>query len=137
MELNFKKIVLDYLDTTMYHDMNDWDKADVKAYTESTADGYELFIVTFDDQNPSINEDVHYYDSDLADTIMEHLDQGYSVYIDEYLYDDVYLDEQFEEYFSSNVENIVGANPESFTKEELVFVKLEYGIDDDEEEIED
>ena len=135
MELNFKKIVLDYLDTTMYHDMNDWDKADVKAYTESTADGYELFIVTFDDQNPSINEDVHYYDSDVADRVMENLEQGYSVYIDEYLYDDIYLDEQFEEYFSSFVDDIVSANPELFTKEELVFVKLEYGID--EEEIED
>lgn len=135
MELNYKKIVLGYLDTTMYHDMNDWDKADVKAYTESTADGYELFVVTFDDQNPSINEDVHYYDSDVADRVMEHLDQGYSVYIDEYLYDDVYLDDQFEEYFTSHVEDIVDANPESFTKEELVFVKLEYGID--EEEIED
>jgi len=135
MELNYKKIVLGYLDTTMYHDMNDWDKADVKAYTESTADGYELFVVTFDDQNPSINEDVHYYDSDVADRVMEHLDQGYSVYIDEYLYDDVYLDDQFEEYFMSHVEDIVSANPESFTKEELVFVKLEYGID--EEEIED
>jgi len=133
MELNFKKIVLGYLDTTMYHDMNDWDKADVKAYTESTADGYELFIVTFDDQNPSINEDVHYYDSDVADRVMEHLDQGYSVYIDEYLYDDVYLDDQFEEYFMSHVEDIVDANPESFTKEELVFVKSEYGIDEDEE----
>ncbi len=135
MVLNFKKIVLDYLDTTMYHDMNDWDKADVKAYTESTADGYELFIVTFDDQNPSINEDVHYYDSDVADRVMENLEQGYSVYIDEYLYDDIYLDEQFEEYFSSFVDDIVSANPELFTKEELVFVKLEYGID--EEEIED
>ena len=135
MELNFKKIVLGYLDTTMYHDMNDWDKADVKAYTESTADGYELFVVTFDDQNPSINEDVHYYDSDVADRVMEHLDQGYSVYMDEYLYDDVYLDDQFEEYFTSHVEDIVDANPESFTKEELVFVKLEYGVD--EEEIED
>ena len=76
-------------------------------YTESTADGYELFIVTFDDQNPSINEDVHYYDSDVADRVMENLEQGYSVYIDEYLYDDVYLDEQFEEYFASNVEDIV------------------------------
>jgi hypothetical protein len=135
MELNYKKIVLDYLDTTMYHDMNDWDKADVKAYTESTADGYELFVVTFDDQNPSINEDVHYYDSDVADRVMENLEQGYSVYIDEYLYDDVYLDEQFEEYFSSNVDDIVSDNPESFTKEELVFVKSEYGVD--EEEIED
>ena len=133
MELNYKKIVLGYLDTTMYHDMNDWDKADVKAYTESTADGYELFVVTFDDQNPSINEDVHYYDSDVADRVMEHLDQGYSVYMDEYLYDDVYLDEQFEEYFMSHVDDIVDANPESFTKEELVFVKLEYGIDEDEE----
>ena len=133
MELNYKKIVLDYLDTTMYHDMNDWDKADVKVYTESTADGYELFVVTFDDQNPSINEDVHYYDSDVADRVMENLDQGYSVYIDEYLYDDVYLDEQFEEYFMSHVDEIVSANPESFTKEELVFVKSEYGIDEDEE----
>ena len=133
MDIDFKKIVLDYLNTEMYHDMNDWDKADVKAYTESTADGYELFIVTFDDQHPSINEDVHYYDSDVADRVMEHLDQGYSVYIDEYLYDDVYLDDQFEEYFASNVENIISDDPESFTKEELAFVKSEYGIDEDEE----
>ena len=137
MDIDFKKIVLDYLNTEMYHDMNDWDKADVKAYTESTADGYELFIVTFNDQHPSINEDVHYYDVEVGDRVMENLEQGYSVYIDEYLYDDVYLDEQFEEYFSANVDDIVDANPESFTKEELVFVKLEYGIDDDEEEIED
>ena len=128
MELNFKKIVLDYLDTTMYHDMNDWDKADVKVYTESTADGYELFVVTFDDQNPSINEDVHYYDSDVADRVMENLDQGYSVYIDEYLYDDVYLDEQFEEYFMSHVDEIVDDNPESFTKEELKYLWDEYDI---------
>ena len=134
MELDFKKIVLDYLDTTMYHDMNDWDKADVKAYTESTADGYELFVVTFDDQNPSINEDVHYYDSDVAEQVMENLEQGYSVYIDEYLYDDIYLDDSFEEYFSSNVEDIVDANPDSFTKEELEFVKLEYGLDEETEE---
>jgi hypothetical protein len=131
MELDFKKIVLDYLDTIMYHDMNDWEKADVKAYTESTADGYELFIVTFNDQNPSINEDVHYYDSDVAEQVMEHLERGYSVYIDEYLYDDIYLDDSFEEYFSSNVEDIVDANPDSFTKEELEFVKLEYGLDEE------
>lgn len=131
MDIDFKKIVLDYLDTIMYHDMNDWEKADVKAYTESTADGYELFIVTFNDQNPSINEDVHYYDSDVAEQVMEHLERGYSVYIDEYLYDDIYLDDSFEEYFSSNVEDIVDANPDSFTKEELEFVKLEYGLDEE------
>jgi len=132
MELNFKKIVLSYLDTTMYHDMNDWDKADVKAYTESTADGYELFIVTFDDQNPSINEDVYYYDSDLAEAVMDALEDHYSVYIDSYLYDDIYLDDTFEEYFSENVEKIVSDSPDSFTEEELAFVKKEY-LDEDEE----
>tara|TARA_Y100000385_G_scaffold282140_1_gene336065 strand:+ start:607 stop:1005 length:399 start_codon:yes stop_codon:yes gene_type:complete len=132
MELNFRKIVLDYLDTTMYHDMNDWEKADVKVYSETTADGYELFVVTFDDQNPSINEDVHYYDSDVADSVMANLEQGYSVYIDEYFYDDIYLDDSFEEYFSEHVDDIVSDNPESFTKEELEFVKTEYGIDEEE-----
>ena len=129
MDIDFKKIVLDYLNTEMYHDMNDWDKADVKAYTESTADGYELFIVTFDDQHPSINEDVHYYDSDVADRVMENLEQGYSVYIDEYLYDDVYLDDQFEEYFASNVESIISDDPELFNDEQMKFIKEEYGIE--------
>ena len=129
MELNFKKIVLDYLNTEMYHDMNDWDKADVKAYTESTADGYELFIVTFNDQHPSINEDVHYYDVEVGDRVMENLEQGYSVYIDEYLYDDVYLDDQFEEYFTSNVESIISDDPELFNDEQMKFIKEEYGIE--------
>ncbi len=133
MELNFKKIVLDYLDTTMYHDMNDWEKADVKVYSETTADGYELFVVTFDD-HPSINEDVHYYDSDVADSVMANLEQGYSVYIDDYFYDDVYLDDSFEEYFASHVDDIVSDSKDSFTKEELEFVKTEYGVDEETEE---
>jgi len=131
MELNFRKIVLDYLDTTMYHDMNDWEKADVKVYSETTADGYELFVVTFDD-HPSISEDVHYYDSDVADSVMANLEQGYSVYIDEYFYDDIYLDDSFEEYFGEHVDDIVSDSPDSFTKEELEFVKLEYGVDEEE-----
>jgi hypothetical protein len=133
MELNFKKIVLDYLDTTMYHDMNGWEKSDVKVYSETTADGYELFVVTFDDQNLNINEDVHYYDSDVADSVMANLEQGYSVYIDEYFYDDIYLDDQFEEYFSEHVDDIVSDSEELFTKEELEFVKTEYGVDEEEE----
>ncbi len=134
MELNFKKIVLDYLDTTMYHDMNDWEKADVKVYSETTADGYELFVLSFDVQNLNISEDVHYYDSDVADSVMANLEQGYSVYIDEYFYDDIYLDDSFEEYFGEHVDDIVSDSPESFTKEELEFVKLEYGVDEETEE---
>ena len=124
MELNYKKLVLDYLNTSMYHD--EFDKGDFKVYSETTADGYEVYIATHDDQNVNIQEDVYYYDSDLADVIMDHLEDHYSVYIDSYLYDDIYMDDAFEEYFNENVEDIVSDIPDSFTKEELKYVKREY-----------
>ena len=128
MELNYRKIVLDYLNTEI---VDEFDKGDFKVYSESTADGYEVYVATHDDQNVNINEDVYYYDSDLAETIMEVLEEHYSVYMDEYLYDDIYMDDQFEEYFSEHVENIVSDSPDSFTKEELKFVKAEY-LDEEE-----
>ena len=131
MIIDYKKVVLEHLNTSIEHD--DFLNGDYKVYTESTADGYDLFVITEDPQNPSITEDVHYYDSDLASSIIEEvLAPGYSVYIDQYLYEDLYMDDAFEEYFNSNVEDIVKSNPDSFTKEELDFVKNEYSIDDEE-----
>ena len=124
MELNYKKLVLDYLSTSMEHD--NFNKGDFKVYSETTADGYEVYVATHDDQNVNIQDDVYYYDSDLADVIMEQLEEHYSVYIDSYLYDDIYMDDAFEEYFNENVEDIVSDIPDSFTKEELAFVKREY-----------
>ena len=128
MELNYRKIVLDYLNTEI---VDEFDKGDFKVYSESTADGYEVYVATHDYQNVNINEDVYYYDSDLAEVIMEVLEEHYSVYIDEYLYDDIYMDDQFEEYFSEHVEDIVSDSPDSFTKEELAFVKKEW-LDEEE-----
>ena len=130
MELNYRKIVLDYLNTEI---VDEFDKGDFKVYSESTADGYEVYVATHDDQNVDINEDVYYYDSDLAETIMERLEEHYSVYIDEYLYDDIYMDDQFEEYFGEHVEDIVSDSPDSFTEEELTFVKKEW-LDEETEE---
>ena len=124
MELNYKKLVLDYLDTSMEHD--NFNRGDFKVYSETTADGYEVYVATHDDKNVNIQDDVYYYDSDLTDVIMEQLEDHYSVYIDQYLYDDIYMDDKFEEYFNENVEDIVNDSPDSFTKEELTFVKREY-----------
>ena len=124
MELNYKKLVLDYLNTSMEHD--NFNRGDFKVYSETTADGYEVYVATHDDKNVNIQEDVYYYDSDLTDVIMEQLEDHYSVYIDSYLYDDIYMDDKFEEYFNENVDEIVNDIPDSFTKEELTFVKREY-----------
>ena len=124
MELNYKKLVLDYLDTSMEHD--NFNRGDFKVYSETTADGYEVYVATHDDKNVNIQDDVYYYDSDLTDVIMEQLEDRYSVYIDSYLYEDIYMDDTFEEYFNEHVEDIVDDIPDSFTKEELRYVKREY-----------
>ena len=42
----------------------DWGNPDFMFYTETTADGYEIWIATDNDRNPSVNEDIYYYDSD-------------------------------------------------------------------------
>ena len=126
MDLNYRKIVLDYLNAEI---VDQFDKGDFKVYSESTADGYEVFVATHDDQNVSINEDVYYYDSDLTDVIMRTLEEHYSVYIDEYLYDDIYMDDAFEEYFGEHVEDIVDGIPDLFTKKELKYLSDEYDIE--------
>src|SRR5210317_2579494 len=62
---------------------DEWtDKADFYMYSESTADGYEIYIATHDCTNINIPEDVYYYDSDLSDlledTIRGHFDKAFT-----------------------------------------------------------
>ena len=56
-----------------------------------------------------------------------------SIFIEDYLYDDLYMDDQFEEYFNEHVEDIVSDSPDSFTEEELKYVKKDYLGEDDED----
>ena len=58
------KKVCEYYDAEISEDWND--NADFFIYSETTADGYEVYIATNSPSTPSINEDVYYYDSDLA-----------------------------------------------------------------------
>ena len=45
---------------------------DFSIYTETTADGYEVWVATTGDgRNVCINEDVHYYENDLNDKLAE------------------------------------------------------------------
>ena len=45
--------------------------ADFYIYEESTADGYSVFIATYDQDSVNVNENVYYYDSDLGDALEE------------------------------------------------------------------
>ena len=58
---------------------------DYSIYTETTADGYEVFVATSGDgRNICINEDVYYYDSDLSDPLYDAMfDYNSIIYVDD------------------------------------------------------
>jgi hypothetical protein len=87
--------------------------ADFYIYEESTADGYSVFIATYDQNRVNVNENVYYYDSDLGDALEEYIkysngdeDNPEIIYVDDLhqqFIDDAitqlfeYLAERFEE----------------------------------------
>jgi hypothetical protein len=49
---------------------------DYYVYEESTADGYSIWVATSTPNNVSINDDVYYYDSDVACSVAEAIKDG-------------------------------------------------------------
>ena len=56
---------------------------DFYCYSETTADGYEVFIATNNPDSVCVGEDIHYYENDLSDEIAEAIQEGYNMYIDD------------------------------------------------------
>ena len=115
-------------------DENAYDRADIYAYEESTADGYSVYVVTHDMNRVCISEDVYYYESDVPQAIMEMVRyaNGYcTLYADEYFLDDIYFDDMLLEEFSEIAEKIYDeiANDEGdygFDMAEILWLKEEF-----------
>jgi len=115
-------------------DENAYDSADVYAFEETTADGYSVYVVTHDMRSICVSEDVYYYDSDVAEAIMDHVSNsnGYcTLYADQYFLDDIYFDDNLLEAFSDIAENIYNEiqNDEDdygFDMAELQWLKQEF-----------
>jgi len=90
-------------------DENAYNNADIYAYEETTADGYSVYVVTHDMKSICINEDVYYYDSDVAEALMDAItmSNGYcTLYADQYFLDDIYFDDILLAEFQEIAENI-------------------------------
>ena len=131
MDLDFKNIVTRYLQCEIKTEVNDFDECEMQCYTESTADGYDVYVLKYTQDTLSVCENIYYYDHDLAEQIMVSIDENKvdSIYIDEDLYDDIYLGDAFEEYFQNNVDGIVNDNPELFSDEEKSFIRKEFDVE--------
>jgi len=73
-------------------------------YTQTTADGYEVYMATEDDRSPYIEQDLYYYESDWLEKLPQAIYDGLAIYIDEYnkdeyAYQDA-IEEVYEEYWS-------------------------------------
>jgi curved DNA-binding protein CbpA len=82
---------------------------DVQFYTETTADGYEVWIATEDEKNPYVGEDIYYYDNDWLEKMPDAMISGHNIYydidFDDYSFQEV-IDEVYEDYFNDIKEEV-------------------------------
>ena len=103
-EEKMMEIVLDHYDTEL---TDQWeDGLEYYIYAESTQDGYEVFIATHNPNKICINDDVHYYDHDLAGALCEGIrySNGYGkIYIGDL--DENYVMEAMQSLYESIYDN--------------------------------
>jgi hypothetical protein len=130
------ELVKEFYDLNITHNVSNFENVDCTIYNESSADGYDLFVITNNPNHVSVCEDVFYYDHDLTQRFNDHIRWGdETFYIDECIYEDCY----FEDYMANEMfdDLINGNNFNGFlqmgivTEEELDYLKEEYGIEDE------
>jgi hypothetical protein len=77
------KVIQDHYEFELVDNWNG--TPDFSIYAETTADGYEVWVATTGDgRNICINEDVHYYENDLSDKLIEAMtDYNELIYVDD------------------------------------------------------
>jgi len=95
-------------------------KPDYSIYAETTADGYEVWVTTNGDgRNVCINEDVHYYENDLSDKLVEAMtDYNELIYVEDL--ESYYVEDAVREVYDSYVNDM---------KEELENELIEEGYE--------
>ena len=132
LEERMIELVKNHLEISISTDISDFENNDCAIYTESSADGYDLYVVTNDSRHVSICENVFYYDHDIADQFSEQIRYGdRTFYIDDGIYEDCYIEDKLIELFAENVEDIIEDEELDITLEEIAYLKEEYELEDE------
>ena len=134
------EILLKFVDSEITHNANDayanTTDVDYVLEQESTADGFSVYTFKHPNEEVCISENLYYYDSDLTELIIDALlDGGAKIYIDEYMYDDLYIESELENKFEDFADDIITEAIEGdiiITKKELKELKEEYYVEDEE-----
>jgi hypothetical protein len=133
LESRMIELIKNHLEISISTDISDFENNDCTIYTESSADGYDLWVVTNDTRNVNVCENVFYYDHDIADQFSEQIRYGdRTFYIDSDIYEDCYIEDKLIELFVENVEDIIEDEELDITLEEIAYLKEEYEIENEE-----
>ena len=133
LEARMIELVKNHLEISVSQDVADFDNVDCHIYSESTADGYDVYMCTNNPSQPSICEDVYYYDHDLAEAFKNQIDYNdKTFYICDSIYEDCYFDDTLLELFSEHVEDIIENDELDITLEEINYLKKEYELENEE-----
>jgi len=94
---------------------------DYSIFTETTADGYEVYVATSGDgTNICINEDVYYYENDLSQALYDAMmDYNELIYVDDL--DAYYVQDAIDQAWEDYVEEMIKE-----TEDELIEQGYEY-----------
>ena len=127
------ELVKNHLDISISTSLDDWSNVDCRVYSESTADGYDLFVVTQNLDHPIICEDCYQYDHDITHAVREEIRYGANTfYIDLDIYNECYMEDMLLEMFADYVEDIIEDDELDITLEEINKLKEEYGLTEEE-----
>ena len=102
-------VIKDHFDFSI---SSDWGNPDMMFYTETTADGYEVYIATEDDRKPSVNDDIYYYESDWLEKMADAMTDGRDIYFQDYDDDaenyefQEVIDEVYDNYFNDKKQEV-------------------------------
>ena len=113
-----KEAVLKHFNVEFTEDYSS--SADFYIYEESTADGYSVFIATYDQNRVNVNENVYYYDSDLGDALEEYIKYSNG---DEHTPEIIYVDDLNQQFIDDAIVQLFEYLAERF--EEDVIDELE------------
>jgi len=133
LEERMIELIKNHLEISVSQDVSDFDNVDCHIYSESTADGYDVYMCTNNPSQPSICEDVYYYDNDLCDAFQDQIRYGdRTFYICDSIYEDCYFDDTLLELFAEYIEDIIENDELDITIEEINYLKKEYDLENEE-----
>ena len=140
-EARLIELVKQHLGLNISQDISDWSNVDCRVYNEQTADCYDLWVVTNQQNHPVICEDVYYYDHDVEHAVREQIRYGDTTfYIDECVYEDCCIDDMLLNMFADYAEDIIseaesGETETNITAKELQILKEEYDLEEEGTEV--